>query len=87
MPDIIAHAFKDALYFANIAAVLLTAHKRNPEQPGSSQPIKHCRRYQAGFNRASSARLCATTEDHTNDLKWTRPFQVQRVSPSISTMV
>ena len=36
---------------------------------------------QAGFNRASSARLCATTDDHTNDLKWSSPFQVQRVSP------
>jgi hypothetical protein len=38
MPDIIAHAFKDVHYFSNIAADLPTARKRNPEQPGSSQP-------------------------------------------------
>jgi len=41
MPDTIAHAFKDAHYFTNIAADLPTARIRNPEQPGSSQPITH----------------------------------------------
>jgi hypothetical protein len=41
MPDIIAHAFKDALYFPKIAAELPAARRRNPEQPGSSQPITH----------------------------------------------
>ena len=81
MPDIIAQAFKDALYFVNLVADLPTTHKQTPEQTGSSQPITHRRRYQAGLNRASSARLCATTEDHTNDLKCISPFQVQRVSP------
>jgi len=69
MPDIIAQALEDVHYFSNIAADLPTACRRYPEQPGSSQPIKYYRRYQAGFSRASSTRLCATTEDHTNDLK------------------
>ena len=41
MPDIIAQAFNDVYYFANIAADLPTARMRNPEQPGSSQPITH----------------------------------------------
>ena len=41
MPDIIAHAFKDVHYFANIAANLPTARSRNPEQPGSSQFTMH----------------------------------------------
>ena len=41
MPDIIAQAFKDALYFVNLVADLPTIHKQTPEQPGSSQPIPH----------------------------------------------
>ena len=36
---------------------------------------------QAGFSRASIARLCATTEDHTKDLKCVSPFQLQRANP------
>ena len=41
MPNIIAQAFKDALYFVNLVADLPTIHKQTPEQPGSSQPIPH----------------------------------------------
>jgi len=37
--------------------------------------------FQTGFNRASNAKLCATTDDHTNDLKWVSPFHVQRANP------
>jgi len=39
--DIIAHAFKDAFYFAYAAVDLPAARSRNPEQPGSSQFTLH----------------------------------------------
>jgi len=48
------------------------AHQKNDSNEGI---------FQAGFNRASIIKLCATTEDQTNDLKWARPFQVQRANP------
>lgn len=56
------------------ASVILSslAHQKNDSNEGI---------FQAGFSRASNIKLCATTDDQTNDLKWARPFQVQRANP------
>jgi hypothetical protein len=38
-------------------------------------------RYRAASRRENTARLCATTADHTYDLTCSSPFQVQRDRP------